>query len=390
MLRPMTQSGPLSDLSLVEMTGIGPVPYACMILADLGARVIRIDRPGGYPAIDPDLDFAAMGPAGFVHRSRPAIRVDLKSPAGRALVHRLAARADGIVEGYRPGTMERLGLGPEALLAANPALAVVRVTGWGQTGPMAGMAGHDLNYIGLSGALSLFGRAGTPPQAIPPLIGDMAGGALFAVIGTLAAILSARATGQGQVVDAAMLDGSANLYTLLASLAAAGRHDPDGGQSPLDGGRHFYRTYACSDGRHVAVGAIEPAFRRVLLDRLGLAGDPRFATAAPEDEPGRQAALAAIFATAPRDHWAALFAGTDGCVTPVLAPHEAARHPHAGRAFTRIDGLDQPAPAPRFAATPAAISRSPAAAQAKDPGALAEWGLSPDEIASLTAAGTLS
>ena len=386
------RQGPLTGIRIVEFTGIGPVPYAAMILADLGAQIIRIDRPGGYPALGPDLDFTQMGQAAIFYRSRPSLRVDLKSQAGRALILRLAERSDALIEGYRPGTMERLRLGPEECHAANPALAFVRVTGWGQGGPMAQMAGHDLNYIGLSGALSLFAKDGVPPVGVPPLIGDMAGGALFAVIGLLSAVLQARATGTGQVVDAAILDGSANLYALLAALVAAGGHDPRGGVNPLDGGRHYYRTYRCADGAHVAVGAIEPAFRKVLLEQLGLLDDEAFGRDTPEDDRHCTARLTEIFASQSASHWTALFAGTDGCVTPVLSIAQAARtdHARARGLFVEVDGVTQPAPAPRFSATPGAVSRAPASASQSSPDALHGWGFTADDIAGLRRSGAIT
>lgn len=378
--------GPLAGLEIIEMTGIGPVPYAAMLLADLGARVIRIDRPGGYPAPDPTLDFAAMDAASIFYRSRPMVKVDLKSDAGRDLVLRLIGRADALIEGYRPGAMEKLALGPANAHAVNRRLSYVRVTGWGQDGPMARMAGHDLNYIGLSGALSLFGRDGRPPKGLPPLVGDMAGGALFAVIGTLAAIHSARSTGRGQVVDSNIVDGSASLYTLLTALSAMGLHG-HAGTNALDGGRHYYRTYACSDGGYVAVGAIEPAFRRVLFERLGLAGDPRFSSMAAEDEEHCTRTLEDVFRSAPRAHWEQLFHDTDGCVTGILGPDDAATDPrNTTRAvFTQIDGVRQAAPAPRFSETPGVILVSPRDASRSAPEALTEWGLDHAEVEALIA-----
>ncbi|WP_372675157.1 CaiB/BaiF CoA transferase family protein [Aquicoccus sp.] len=378
--------GPLTGLNIIEMTGIGPVPYASMLLADLGARVIRIDRPGGYPAPDPTLDFAQMGAASIFYRSRRMVKVDLKSALGRNLILRLIGRADALIEGYRPGTMERLALGPSEAHAANPRLSYVRVTGWGQDGPMAQMAGHDLNYIGLSGALSLFGRDSAPPRGLPPLVGDMAGGALFAVIGTLASIHAAKSTGQGQVVDSNIVDGSASLYSLLTALSAVGLHGP-AGTNALDGGRHYYRTYACSDGGYVAVGAIEPAFRWILLDRLGLADDPCFSGTTTDDEAHCTKTLEDLFRTAPRAYWERLFHDTDGCVTGILGPDDAAADPRntTRDVFTQIDGVRQAGPAPRFSETPGAISISPRDASPSAPEALTEWGLDLAEIEALIA-----
>ncbi|RAP41196.1 carnitine dehydratase [Rhodovulum viride] len=387
-----TREGPLTGLRVVEMTGLGPAPYAAMILADLGAQVIRIDRPGGYPAPDPALDPAAAGRAAVTYRSRPHVRVDLKTDAGRGLVLRLVTEADALIEGFRPGTMERLGLGPEPCLAANPALAYVRMTGWGQNGPMAGMAGHDMNFTGLSGALSLFGQDGRVPKGMPPLMGDMGGGALFAVVGCLAAVMNAWRCGEGQVVDASILDGSASLYAMVSGMAALGLHDAPPGGNMLDGGRHCYRTYVCADGGAVVVAAIEPAFRKVLLDRLGLADDPQFLSGRAEDEADCTARLEAIFASRPRDHWAALFDGSDGCVTPVLDLAEApgSAQARARGLFETVDGVVQPAPAPRFGRTPGRIALGPESASRPAPRALCDWGLTEAEIDALIGAGVLS
>ena len=366
--------GPLHGARIVEMTGIGPVPYAATVLGDLGADIVRIERPGGYPPPAPDLDFAAMDAAAIFYRSRPELRIDLKSPEGRDTVRRLIAGADAVIEGYRPGVMERLGLGPEDCLRDNPALVYVRITGWGQNGPLAARAGHDLNYLALSGALSYFGREGAPPIAIPPLLGDMASGALFGVVGLLAGVLSARTTGRGQVVDANIVDGSAHLCTLLTALGGMGLHKPPFGANTLDGGHYYYRTYVCADGGAVAVGAIEPAFRKTLLELLNLDQDPRFRSGAEDDNAYCTEVLRTVFATLPRDHWRDLFRGTDGCVTPVLSPEEAAADAHcaARGTFVTIDGVTQAAPAPRFSATPGRIGLTPREAT-KDSGPGFDW-----------------
>ncbi|MCR8825741.1 CaiB/BaiF CoA transferase family protein [Pseudosulfitobacter koreensis] len=368
-------TGPLTGVRIVEMTGIGPVPYAAMLLADMGADIIRIDRPGGYPALDPDLDFSAMDAASVFYRSRPVVQVDLKSDAGRAAVRGLIDKADAVIEGYRPGAMEALGLGPQDCLTRNPKLAFVRVTGWGQDGPMARQAGHDLNYIAKSGALSLFGRDGKPPVGLPPLVGDMASGALMAVIGLLSAVLCARAGGRGQVVDANIVDGSASLYTLLTALSAMGAHNAGAGGNVLDGGRYYYRTYACAEGGAVAVGAIEPAFRRILLERLNLADDPLFQNDDPKDEAARVARFSQIFASQPKEHWDQLFDGTDGCVTAILTPDEARRDPGlaARETFVQIDEVWQSNVTPRFSETPGSIQRTAREASRDDPGALSRW-----------------
>ncbi len=386
------RKGPLTSIKIVEFAGIGPVPYAAMILADLGAQIIRIDRPSGYPPVAKDLDFDNMEAASICNRSRRLVRIDLKKPEGRELVLRLVSAADGLIEGYRPGTMERLGLGADECMSANPRLAYVRTTGWGQTGPMASMAGHDLNYVGMSGTLSLFERNGHAIRGIPPLIGDMAGGGLFTVIGTLAALIEARNSGRGQVVDAAIVDGAVNLAALVMGINAASRRHSSTEPNLFDGSRHYYRTYRCSDGGAVSVGAIEPAFRRVLLERLGLAADPDFKEPLGESEAKRHSRLEAIFASQPRDHWTALFADGDGCVAPVLGLDEAADSSlnRARGNFAQIDGVLQPAPAPRFSHTPGEISVSPLEASRSDVSALADWGLGTEEIAALEAAGVIS
>ncbi len=379
------RKGPLTGMRIVEMTGIGPVPYAAMLLADMGADIIRIDRPGGYPSVGPGLDFAAMQAASVFYRSRPMVELNLKSDTGRAVMMDLIGEADALIEGYRPGAMEALGIGPDEALARNPRLVFVRVTGWGQEGPLARTAGHDLNYIALSGALSLLGRDGAPPIGLPPLLGDMASGALFGVIGLLSAVLQARATGQGQVVDANIVDGSASLYTLITALSAMGAHNGGAGNNVLDGGRYYYRTYVCADGGHVAVGAIEGAFRRVLLDRLGLLDDPRFARDTPEDDAACTEILHDLFASESRSHWTTLFAGSDGCVTPVLSPSEAEADSHntTRATFTRIDNVVQSSPAPRFSVTPGAVSMTPRAASNSAPEVLRRWGVSDATLANL-------
>jgi alpha-methylacyl-CoA racemase len=389
--KPPAGRGPLSSLRILEFAGIGPVPFGAMLLADLGADVIRIDRLGGYPPPDASLKFEEMGPAAIFNRSRPTVRVDLKSPAGRDLILRLVSNCDALIEGYRPGTTERLGIGPSECLAVNPRLTYVRVTGWGQDGSLAQSPGHDLNYIGMSGALSLFGTDGAPPVGIPPLIGDMAGGGLFTAFGLLAAVLEARQSGIGQVVDSAIIDGSASLFALLKSLNKAGAHAVPAGSNVLDGGRHFYRTYRCADGGYVAVGAIEPAFRRALLDRLELTTDKRFLSGEVADDAYCTEKLVAIFGSRSRDHWEAFFSNIGACVTPVLTIDEAERHKTAKErnSYVSIDGIAQYAPSPRFSRTPGQIGLSPAEASRHDASALRAWGLSDQEIESLRAASAI-
>ncbi len=349
-------TGPLHGVRVLEMAAIGPVPFCAMLLADLGADVLRLVRPdAGTPPHDPKYAITA--------RSRPACIVDARHKDGQARIRTLATRADIVLEGSRPGAMERLGLGPADLHALNPRLVYGRMTGWGQTGPLAHTAGHDINYIALSGALHAIGRAGARP--VPPLnlVGDYAGGALFLALGVVSALLEARRSGQGQVVDAAMTDGSAALMALFAGLVARGAWTLQRGENLLDGGAPWYDTYETADARHVAVGALEEPFWQALLH--GLQIDP--ATLPPRADrsgwPTIRATLTAAFLTRPRDAWAALFEHTDACLTPVLDLEEAARHPHniARSTFLSIDGVTHPAPAPRFSRTPAA---HPAAATA--------------------------
>jgi alpha-methylacyl-CoA racemase len=348
----MKRSGPLAGVRIVEFAGIGPGPFAGMLLADLGAEVIRLDRvePSGL-GIErpPQFDLLLRG--------KRTLRVDLKQPSGIALARALVAKADGLIEGFRPQTMERLGLGPDVCLKDNPRLVYGRITGFGQTGPLALAAGHDLNYIALAGALHAIGREGGPP--VPPLnlVGDYAGGSMFLVMGMLSAMLHARATGQGQVVDAAMTEGVNALMTLFHGLQAAGLHDGPRGTNLLDSGAPYYDVYRCADGKWISIAPIEKKFRAVLLEKLrdanaGVAGLPDFDDRA--RWPELRARFTAIFAQRTQADWCALLEGSDGCFAPVVAPRDAAAHPqHAAReAFIDIDGVTQPAPAPRFSATP--------------------------------------
>lgn len=361
-------SGPLDGVRVVEFAGIGPAPFCAMLLSDMGAEVVRIDRPGAQP-----------GPGDAVLlRGRRMVALDLKAPADAATALELAARAHVLIEGFRPGVMERLGLGPEPALARNPALVYGRMTGWGQTGPLAQRAGHDIDYIALSGALHAIGGEGKPT---PPLnlVGDFGGGALYLATGVLAALVSARATGRGQVVDAAMTDGAASLMALFYGMHAGGLWEDRRGANLLDGAAPFYDTYRCSDGRWVAAGPIEPAFYRRMLELLAL-DDPAGALARQYDRsdwPARKAEIAARFASRPRDAWAALMEGEDACVAPVLSLAEAPAHPHnaARGAFTEVGGVLQPAPAPRFSATPSAIQGGPRPAGADTAAVLSDWGI---------------
>lgn len=348
--------GPLGGVRVVELAGIGPGPFAAMLLADLGADVVRVDRPGGPGLhIDPRYD--------VTNRNKRSVVVDLKSATGPATVLDLAERADILLEGYRPGVTERLGIGPEACLARNPRLVYGRMTGWGQDGPLAPTAGHDLPYLAVTGALGLAGPADGPPYAPANLLGDFAGGSLYLVVGVLAALQHARTTGVGQVVDAAIVDGAAHLTAMIHGMLAAGAWQDRREANLLDGGAPFYGTYRTADGGYMAVGALEQRFYAEFLARLGL---PAGREVPPREDPARwdelRAAVAARFAQRTRAEWTAVFEGSDACVAPVLSLREAPDHPHlAARAtFVEHGGLTQPAPAPRFSATPGAVRRPPA------------------------------
>ncbi|WP_292035937.1 MULTISPECIES: CaiB/BaiF CoA transferase family protein [unclassified Brevundimonas] len=335
--------GPLAGLRIIEIDGLGPVTFAGMMLADMGAEVLRLTRGGGATAAV----FDEVGGA-VLHRGRRAVPVDLKSAEERDKVLGLIDSADALIEGFRPGVMERLGLGPETCAARSPRLVYGRVTGWGQTGPMADQVGHDINYIALSGALHPMGPGDQPPSPPLNLVGDYGGGAMMLVSGVLAAMLEARTTGRGRVVDAAMTDGSALLTGLFHGLQSRGLWNDERQANLLDGGAPFYRCYACRDGGFVAVGALEPRFYAALLVGLGLTPEeaPQFDRS---DWPALQARFAARFATRDRDDWAAHFAGTEACVTPVLTMAEAPDHPHNQARGTFLNaGIRQPAPAPRF------------------------------------------
>jgi alpha-methylacyl-CoA racemase len=381
------KEGPLAGLRVVEIAGIGPGPFAGMMLADAGADVVRVDRADVRSGV------AGTGPLDVVGRGRRSVAVDLKRPEAVEVVLRLAERSDVLFEGFRPGVAERLGIGPEACLARNPALVYGRMTGWGQDGPLAHAAGHDIAYIALAGALHLVGRPEEPPPPPVNVVGDYGGGGMLLAFGIVCAVLEARRTGRGQVVDAAIVDGTAVLTSLFHGLRAGGRWSDARGAHLLDGGAPFYRSYECADGRHVAVGALEPKFSKELLDRLGVAADDElrgrlYDTAA---WPELRARLAALFRTRTRDEWCALLEGTDACFAPVLSLGEAPSHPHnaARGTFAEVAGVVQPAPAPRFSATPGAI-----AGPAPEPGAdtgdvLAECGYSEAEVTALRTAGAV-
>ena len=366
---------PLAGIRIVELAGIGPGPFCGMLLADHGAKVIRIDRgPSrgvGDDALDPLL------------RSRRAVALDLKRPEAIAAVRRIARDSDGLIEGFRPGVAERLGLGPDVLLADNPRLVYGRMTGWGQTGPLAADAGHDINYLALSGALHAFGRAGQPPT--PPIntVADFGGGGMLLAFGMLAALLHARTTGEGQVVDAAMVDGAALLTSMMWGFRAMGRWSDARGTNLLDTGAPFYDVYKCADGRWLSIGAIEPPFYAALRTVMGLSGPEWDAQMDAAAWPARKAELARIVATRSRDEWIAAFAGHEACVAPVLGWAEAAAHPHnvARGTFVAAGGVTQPAPAPRYSAS---ATVPPAMAATRDDAAvLRDLGFTPAEVAAL-------
>lgn len=378
-------TGPLQGLRIVEFAGLGPGPFCAMMLADHGAEVIRIDRIGG--------GVMDQNPAGeFWNRSRKGIAIDLKSERGKALVRKLCAGADAVIEGYRPGVMERLGLGPDILLGDNPKLVFGRMTGWGQDGPYANMAGHDINYVALSGALHAIGRKGEKP--VPPLnlVGDFGGGGMMLAFGMLAALLEAQKSGRGQVVDAAMTEGSAVLMAMIYSMQAQGRWSDERGSNFVDGAAPFYDTYETADGKYIAVGAIEPQFYKTFIALIGFGDDPDFA-----EQNDRRAWLAqkqkieTRIKSKSRADWSAIFDGQDACVAPVMSLTEAPGHPHnqARGAFVEVNGAQHPTPAPRYSRSrpnkPAPLDVSKDAADS----ILAKAGFAAEDIAQLRQAGVV-
>ena len=359
--------GPLSGVRVVELAGIGPGPFAAMLLADLGADVVRVDRPGGVAlGVDPEYD--------VTNRNKRSVLVDLKAPDGPARVLDLVERADILIEGNRPGVTERLGVGPGPCHARNPRLVYGRMTGWGQDGPLAQRAGHDIAYIALTGTLGMIGSPGEPPPAPANLLGDYAGGSLYLVVGVLAALHHARVTGIGQVVDAAIVDGTAHLSAMIHGMLAAGGWQDRRAANLLDGGCPYYGTYETADGKHMAVGALEPRFYAEFVDLLGLAD---FADARRDWTRWGELreAVAARFRSRTRDEWTDVFAGTDACVAPVLSLREAPHHPHlaARGTFTEHGGITQPAPAPRFSATPTSVRGGPALPGADTSDVARDW-----------------
>ena len=375
--------GPLAGKKIVEIAGLGPGPVCGMLLADMGAEVTVIDRPA---TSNPSA--LVLANAAIMNRGKKSIALDLKMEGGRDVVLRLLENANGLIEGFRPGVMERLGLGPGDCLEVNPRLVYGRMTGWGQAGPLSQVAGHDLNYVALSGALWYGGRADSPPTVPPTLVGDMGGGAMLLAIGMLAAMMNAQETGKGQVVDAAMIDGSALSTTLLYALFQSGNWTLNRQDNFLDGAAYWYDTYECADGKYVSIGSIEPEFHALLLEKLGLEDDPDFAQQYKKDRWSElKARFVDIFKTKTRDEWSALLEGSDVCFAPVLDFAEAPRHPHnrARGVFTKVAGVTQPAPAPRFSETPSEIGSAPPESGEHTAEILAAAGYSEQELGRLRA-----
>ncbi|MBI2709029.1 MAG: CoA transferase [Actinobacteria bacterium] len=383
--------GPLAGIRVIEIAGIGPGPFCAMVLADLGAEVVRVDRAASVTGSGAGAD--APPPADVMNRGRRSIGVDLKHPDGVATVLRLVESADALIEGFRPGVMERLRLGPDACHERNPRLVYGRMTGWGQDGPYAAAAGHDINYIALAGALDPIGRRGEAP--VPPLnlVGDFGGGGMLLALGVCAALVEAGRSGQGQVVDAAMVDGAALLTTMFHAFRAMGIWHDERGTNLLDTGAHFYDVYECADGRYVSIGSIEPQFYAELLRLTGLEGTDLPWQMDRAQWPAMKEHLAGVFRTKTRDEWCALMEGSDVCFAPVLSLAEAPSHPHNVHrgTFTEVAGVVQPAPAPRFDRTPAGIGAPPPHAGQHTDEVLAAWaGLDGDDIAKLRESGAVA
>lgn len=381
--------GALSGLKIVEVAGIGPGPFTAMMLADMGADVIRVDRSAQVRGGDP-----ALPPGDSLNRGRRSIGLDLKTPDGVETLLRLCEQADGLIEGFRPGVAERLGFGPDVVLARNPKLVFGRMTGWGQEGPYALTAGHDINYIALAGVLDTFRRDGGQPTPPINMVGDFGGGGMLLAYGMVCAILSAKLGGEGQVVDAAMVDGSATLMSMIWAFKGMGIWDSEApGTNLLDTGTHFYDTYECADGRWVSIGSIEPQFYAELLKYTGLEGEDLPSQMDKSQWGALKERLGAIFKTKTRDEWSEIMEGTDVCFAPVLSMDEATRHPHNVErgTFLTLNGIVQPAPAPRFSVTPGEVQRPPAHAGQHTDEILEDWlGLDSDSIAELRSTGAVA
>jgi alpha-methylacyl-CoA racemase len=380
--------GPLHGKKIIEIAGIGPGPFAAMLLADLGAEVVRVERAGAVRGPAPDQPHGDI-----LLRGRRNVAIDLKHPDGAAALLELVAGADALIEGFRPGVMERLGVGPDVCLERNPKLVFGRMTGWGQTGPYAQAAGHDINYISLAGALAHFGRKDGPPTPPLNMVGDFGGGGMFLALGVVAAMLEATSSGQGQVVDTAMVDGSAVLMTMFWSFKAMGMFDENHrGTNLLDTGAHFYDVYECSDGAYISLGSIEPQFYAELRRLTGLADDEQFAKQMDQSEWGPlKERLTALFLTKTRDEWCELMEHTDVCFAPVLTMSEAAEHPHNVERGTFVEhgGVTQPAPAPRFSRTEATVDGLPAWPGQHTRDVFAEWGVDGAAIDSMLESGAI-
>jgi alpha-methylacyl-CoA racemase len=375
--------GPLRGMRIVEIAGIGPGPFAAMVLGDMGAEVIRVEKPGS--------GLFGTGPTDFLNRGKRCICVDMKKPEALNVVLRLVKDADALVEGFRPGVTEKLGIGPEDCMAVNPRLVYGRMTGWGQEGPLAQEAGHDINYISLTGALHAMGRAGEKPAIPLNLVGDFGGGGLLMAFGVVCALLEAKGSGQGQVVDAAMVDGASMLSTSIYGAMVSGWWKEERGTNLLDSGAPFYEVYETADGKYVSVGSLEPQFYASLLERLGLETEGRPHQMDPAGWPRLREELSEIFLTRTRDEWCTVFEGSDACFAPVLAMSEAHTHPHnaARETFVEVNGARQPGPAPRFSRTPPAIGIPPARKGEHSDEILAELGYAATEIAALRDAGAV-
>jgi alpha-methylacyl-CoA racemase len=381
-------SGPLDGQRVIEIAGIGPGPFAAMLLADMGAEVIRVERAGAVRGPAP-----ATAHPDILRRGRRNIAIDLKHPDGVETLLDLVERADALIEGFRPGVMERLGVGPDICLERNPKLVFGRMTGWGQDGPYSHAAGHDINYIALAGALAHFGRVGQPPTPPMNMVGDFGGGGMFLAFGVVCALLEASRSGEGQVVDTAMVDGTATLMAMFWTMSQTGLHDgSQRGVNLLDTGAHFYDVYECADGEYVSIGSIEPQFYAELMRLTELTDDAEFAAQMDRSNwPALKARLTEIFRSKTRDEWCTIMEHTDVCFAPVLRMDEAARHPHnvARGTFVELDGMTQPAPAPRFSRTKATIDRPPAHDGQHTVEVLREWGFDSGRIDSLVESGAV-
>ncbi len=379
--------GPLAGYKVIELAGIGPGPLCAMLLSDMGAEVVRVDR------LDPSLLGVARAPKfDLLNRGRRSVAIDLRKKEGAETLLRLVGKADALLEGFRPGVTERLGIGPKECLARNPKLVYGRMTGWGQEGPLVHAAGHDINYISLVGALHSIGRAGEAP--VPPLnlVGDYGGGGLYLAFGIVCGLLEASRSGQGQVVDAAMVDGAASLMTSFYGLRAGGIWTDQRGENFLDSGAHFYDVYETADGKYISIGSIEPKFYAELLRLTGLEGKSWPGQLDRPKWPEMREVLGAVFKTKTREEWCAIMEGTDVCFAPVLSMEEAPQHPHnrARGTFVVVEGVIQPGPAPRFSRTKAEIQGPPSTPGQHTDAVLSEWGFTAEEIANLRAAGVVA